>query len=85
MPRLDSGNLFDEYADPAKPSARERALQVGLEAETNARRFYSELALATADFQLRNLYRELAEYEKEHVEFLEKRIAQSSSNRHSSS
>ena len=85
VPRLESGNLFDEYADPAKPSARERALQVGLEAETNARRFYSELALATADFQLRNLYRELAEYEKEHVEFLEKRITQSSSNRHSSS
>jgi rubrerythrin len=87
VPRLESGNLFDEdeYANPAKPSARERAFQVGLEAEINARRFYAELAGMTADFPLRNLYRELAEYEKDHVEFLEKRIAQSSSNRHSSS
>jgi rubrerythrin len=85
VPRLDSGNLFDEYEDPAKPNARERAFQVALAAENNARHFYDELAGATADFLLRALYRELAEYEKDHVEFLEKRIAQSSSNKHSPS
>jgi rubrerythrin len=85
VPRLEPGNIFDEYDDPAKPSARERAFQVALAAENNARQFYAELAGVTVDFQLRTLYKELAEYEKDHVEFLEKRIAQSSSNKHSPS
>jgi rubrerythrin len=85
VPRLESSNLFDEYEDPAKPGARERALQVALAAEHDARHFYAELAGVTADFQLRTLYRELADYEKDHVEFLEKRIAQSSTNKHSPS
>jgi len=85
VPRLESGNLFDDYEDPAKPSARERAFQVALAAENNARSFYAELAGVTADFRLRTLYRELASYEKDHVEFLERRIAQSSSNKHSPS
>lgn len=85
VPRLESSNLFDEYDDPAKFGARERAFLVALAAENNARRFYAELAGVTVDFRLRTLYRELAEYEKDHVEFLEKRIAQSSSNKHSPS
>ena len=85
VPRLESGNLFDDYyEDPAKPSARERALQVALAAENNARHFYAELVGVAADFRLRTLYKELASYEKDHVEFLERRIAQSSSNKHSS-
>ena len=85
VPRLESGNLFDDYGDPAGPGARERALQVALAAENNARRFYAELTGMTADVQLRNLYRELAEFEKDHVEFLERRIAQASANKHSPS
>jgi len=85
VPRLESGNLFDDYDDPARPGARERALQVALAAENIARRFYAELTGMTADVQLRNLYRELAEFEKDHVEFLERRIAQGSANKHSPS
>ena len=85
VPRLESGNLFDEYTDPAKPNARERAFQVALAAENNARHFYAELAGVTADFQLRNLYKELAEYEKDHVEFLERRIGPEFPNQHSPS
>ncbi len=64
---------------------RNERFQVALAAENNARNFYAELAGVTVDFQLRTLYRELAEYEKDHVEFLEKRIAQSSTNKHSPS
>jgi rubrerythrin len=85
VPRLESSNLFDDYEDSAKPSARERALQVALAAENDARHFYAELTGVTADIQLRTLYRELAENEKDHVEFIEKRIAQSSTNKHSPS
>ena len=85
VPRLDAGDLFDDYTDPAKPGARERALRVALEAENSARHFYAELTGLTGDIQLRNLYKELSEYEQDHVEFLERRIAQGSANKHSPS
>ncbi len=78
VPRLESGNLFDDYTDPAKSNPRERALQVALVAENHARQFYAELAAVTTDLKLRELYREFAEFEKDHVEFLERRIGQGS-------
>ncbi len=78
VPRLETSELFDDPGDPKKPGMRERALQVALAAEIGARHFYAELAGMTSDYGLRTLYRELAEFEDDHVCWLEKKIAQSS-------
>lgn len=73
VPRLEDGNVLS--GDPRDfTSARERALQVALTAEQNARRFYSNLAEYTPDAKLGRLYRELAEFETDHVEFLERKV-----------
>ncbi|HEU5401123.1 MAG TPA: ferritin family protein [Terriglobales bacterium] len=73
VPRLEDGNVLS--ADPRDiTSARERALQVALAAEQNARKFYASLAEYTPDAKLRRLYQELAEFETDHVEFLERKL-----------
>jgi len=77
VPRLETSQLFDRLA-PGEPGVQERALQVALAAELGARRFYAELAVMTSDAALRKLYQELAEFEDEHVIYLEKKIALSS-------
>jgi erythrin-vacuolar iron transport family protein len=75
VPRLEDGDVF--ASDPHNTnSARERALQVALAAELNARKFYSGIATATTDTKLRRLYKELAEFETDHVEFLERKVSQ---------
>jgi erythrin-vacuolar iron transport family protein len=75
VPRLEDGDVF--ASDPHNTnSARERALQVALVAELNARKFYSGIATATTDTKLRRLYKELAEFETDHVEFLERKVSQ---------
>jgi rubrerythrin len=72
---LEDGDVF--ASDPHNTnSARERALQVALAAELNARKFYSGIATATTDTKLRRLYKELAEFETDHVEFLERKVSQ---------
>lgn len=64
-------------ADPATGlPPRDRALQVALASEMAARRFYSEVAQHTTDKVLSTLYKELAEFETEHVDFLERKLAQ---------
>jgi len=78
VPRLETSELFDDPGAPAKPGMRERALQVALAAEIGARKFYAELTGMTCDVSLRALYRELSEFEDEHVLSLEKKIAQCS-------
>ncbi len=73
VPRLEDGNVLS--GDPRDAtSARERALQVALAAEQNARKFYAGLAEHTPDSKLRRLYQELAEFETDHVEFLERKL-----------
>jgi rubrerythrin len=74
VPRLEDGNVLSGDTRDAT-SARERALQVALVAEQNARRFYSGLAEHTPDAKVRRLYQELAEFETDHVEFLERKLA----------
>ena len=55
VPRLDDADVF--AADPAtQTSARERALQVALAAETSAHDFYNKLVEHTDDGPLRRLY-----------------------------
>lgn len=75
VPRLEDGDVLS--GDPRNStSARERALQVALVAEQNARKFYGELAEHADDPKLRRFYKELAEFETDHVEFLERKVAQ---------
>ncbi len=78
VPRLETSELFDDPDDTAKPAMRERALRVALAAEIGARKFYAGLADVTSDLALHKLYRELAEFEDEHVDYLEKKIARGS-------
>lgn len=75
LPRLEDGDVLT--ADPHNANtARERALQVALTAEQGARKFYSSISDGTTDPKLRRLYRELAEFETDHVEFLERKVSQ---------
>ena len=75
VPRLEDGDVFGSDPHNAN-SARERALLVALAAEQGARKFYSGIADQTTDPKLRRLYRELADFETDHVEFLERKVAQ---------
>lgn len=74
LPKLQDGDVFAD-SKSATP-ARERALQVALKAEESARNYYSELAEHTPDAKARKLYRELADFETDHVEFLSRKAAQ---------
>jgi rubrerythrin len=77
VPRLEDGDVFSAATAGSNTTARERALQVALTAEQSARRYYAGLAENTTDTQLRKLYKELAEFEKDHIQFLEKKIQES--------
>ena len=55
----------------------EKALQAGLQAEEDARRFYSIEVSRTSDPELQRLYRELGEFEETHVRLLQNKLAQS--------
>jgi rubrerythrin len=73
QPQLESAQIFDINAEAA--SAQRRALELALTAENMARAFYTELAQTAEDPDLLSLYTELAAFEKDHVEFLERRLA----------
>lgn len=77
VPRLEDGDVFSAAAAASGLTPRERALQVALSAEQNARKYYSNLFEITPDAQLRKLYGELAEFETDHISFLEKKIHES--------
>jgi len=79
VPRLEDGHVFgpDVKASSESQPARDRALQVALSAEQNARKFYRALGEITPETKLRRLYMELAEFEADHVEYLEKKLEES--------
>ena len=74
VPRLEDAGILSKSSSPL--SAHDSALQVALKAEQNARQFYAEIAEHTPDPKLRKLYKELAEFETEHVEFLERKLSE---------
>lgn len=74
LPQFVEGEIFDASV-PA--TAHLRALRVALSAENQARDFYAALAAVAIDPQLRALYLELSGFEAEHVEFLQRRLANS--------
>lgn len=70
VPELVDGEMFVTGRIP-----RRRALEVALAAEQHARNYYTQLAALTLDAPLRGLYQELANFERDHVEFLERKLA----------
>jgi len=80
VPRLEEVDFFLAPGEK-KISARHRALQVALNAERSAQKYYADLMEKTEPGPLRMLYRELAEMEDGHVASLEKRMAARSANK----
>ena len=76
VPRLGQSDVF---AGENGVSARERALQVALHAETNAQQFYSKLVEQTPDSPLRQTYYDLAQMEDGHIAFLESKLVDDAS------
>jgi rubrerythrin len=74
VPRLEQVDFFPA-PDRNKVCARDRALQAALNAERGAQKFYASLVEKTQPGPLRQLYRELAEMEDDHVASIEKRIS----------
>ena len=74
VPRLEQVDLF-AAPEASKVSARDRALQVALNAERSAQRYYADLVEKTEPGPLRQLYRELAEMEDGHVASIEQKMS----------
>jgi rubrerythrin len=72
LPKLGDGEIFDSAA---AATAHLNALNVALSAENQARDFYAQLAKSASEPSLRALYVELSAFEADHVEFLERRLA----------
>ena len=77
VPRLEDADVFATGPE-TRTSARERALQVALAAETSAHDFYTKLVEQTEDGPLRRLYTELSIMEDGHVVYLQRALATSS-------
>lgn len=74
VPKLDDADVFGVGPAP-QSSARERALQIALIAETSAHNFYAKLVEHTEDGPLRRLYTELSMMEDGHVVYLQRMLA----------
>ncbi len=74
VPKLDNSALFAIIRSRTAHAPRYKALEVALMAEESAQRFYSRLMPRTSDEGLKNIYRELAEFEDGHSRFLRSKI-----------
>jgi rubrerythrin len=74
VPKLESGELFSFSRGHASIAPRTAALQVALEAEQTALRYYSQLVERTHDRNQRSMYAELANFEADHTEFLRRKL-----------
>lgn len=71
VPQLDDPEIFI----PGRAS-REKILEAALATERHARHYYTELAALTLEAPTRGLYQELAGFERDHEEYLEKKLAE---------
>ncbi len=78
VPRLEDADVFSGANAEDHRSPKERALQVGLMAEVGARNFYVDLIANCKDPRQKRLFSELADFEGEHVAFLERKLADAS-------
>jgi rubrerythrin len=74
VPHLEQVDFFPA-PEGSNIAARDRALQVALNAEQGARKYYASLVENTEPGLLRQLYRQLTEMEDGHVSFIEKRMS----------
>lgn len=72
VPSLDSADIF---GNSSGRTARERALQVAVQAEVSAQKFYERLAEQTPAGSLHQMFNDLAQMEDGHVAYLESKIA----------
>lgn len=70
VPRLDNGDLFAITRAKIAQPPRHMALDVAIQAEKSAMRYYARLIEETPDDELREFYQELAEFEGDHLAFL---------------
>ncbi|HEX7288981.1 MAG TPA: ferritin family protein [Candidatus Angelobacter sp.] len=73
---IEAPDLPDGEALVFDSMTPEKALQAGLQAEEDARHFYSVEVTRTSDPELQQLYRELGEFEETHVRMLQDKLAQ---------
>lgn len=78
IPRLEDADVFSGATALDHRSPKERALQVGLIAELSAQKFYAGLLENCQDPGQKRLFTELADFEGEHVAFLERKLAEAS-------
>lgn len=75
VPQLGKGDIFAISKAGAGRSPREMALEVAVAAEQAAIRYYTRLSEITEDADLRSLYREFVDFENNHTECLQKKMA----------
>jgi rubrerythrin len=73
---IEGPDLEDSEALLFDSMTVEQALEMGLRAEQGAREFYRLETLRTSDPQLQQIYRELAEFEENHVCLLQEKLAE---------
>jgi erythrin-vacuolar iron transport family protein len=78
IPRLEDADVFGVPNPADHRTPKERALQIALTAEMGAKKFYTGMVENTRDPRLKRLYTELADFEGEHVAFLERKLAEAS-------
>jgi len=70
VPRLENGDLFAVTRAKLASPPRHMAFDVALQAENSALRYYARLIEQTDDEELCNFYRELCEFEGDHLRYL---------------
>jgi rubrerythrin len=73
VPKLDQADIFTTLNTLP---ARDRALQVALQAEVSAQDFYEKLVKTTPEGPLRQVFKDLARMEDGHVSYLENKLAE---------
>jgi len=76
VPRLENGEIFAISRAKIGRSPRQMALEIAAAAEQNAVRFYTRLSETTDEPELRALYKEFVDFENNHSDWLEKKVAE---------
>jgi rubrerythrin len=75
VPRLENGDIFTISKLKVGRSPREMALEIAIAAEQAAVRYYTRLSDLTEDPELRSFYREFVDFESNHTDWLQKKMA----------
>jgi rubrerythrin len=76
VPRLENGEIFTFSRLKVGRSPRQMALEIAIQAEQNAVRFYARLSETTEDTELRELYRDFLQFETGHTDWVEKKLSE---------